>query len=115
MHIHTCIQECICQVSTLQLNTTIKKSDLSKSHGISVRLQKWCMIPISHTKGIFYFSATKFAFGVNPRDDDHRGMQLATDGERMTIASRISLHKHAYYSSGRGRHMRYWERSVAPP
>ena len=67
------------------------------SDKFSVRLQKWCMIPISHTNEIFCFSATKCAFGVNPRDADHRVLKLATEGDRITIASGIRLYKHAYY------------------
>ena len=69
--------------------TSSKKSNLSKTYGISVRLQEWCMIPISHDKEIFYFSAIKCAIGVNPRDADHRGMKLVTDGARMTVPTGI--------------------------
>ena len=83
-NIHVYIHEGICEVSTF-----INKSDLSKTHGVSVRLQEWCMIPISHDKEIFYFSAIKCAIGGNPRDSDHRGMKLATDGVRMTILTGI--------------------------
>ena len=54
---------------------------------------------------MFYFSATKHAFGVNPRDADHRDLELAPDAARTTIASGLRLHKHAYYWSGRGRHL----------
>ncbi len=72
----------------VEINTPITKSDLSKSHG----------------KDIFYFSATKRAFGVNPRDVVHRDRKLATDGARMMIASGFCLHK----QSGRGRHFRHY-------
>ena len=37
------------------------------------------------------------AFSVNPRDVDHRDLESATDGTRMTIALQLRLHKHAYY------------------
>ena len=53
------------------------------------------------------FSATKHAFGVNPRDADHRDLKLAPDGARMMIALGLCLHKHSYYQYGIGRHLMY--------
>ena len=49
---------------------------------------------------IFYFSATKHAFGVNPigfdvnpRDADYRDLKLASGGARTTIGSELLLPK----------------------
>ena len=52
---------------------------------------------------------------MNPGDSDHRDLKLEPDSARMMIASALRLHKHAYYLSGRGRHLRYRHRLVAPP
>ena len=43
------------------------------------------------------FFCNKNAVGVNPTDDDHMDLKLAPDDARMTIASGLRLHKHAYY------------------
>ena len=77
----------------------------AKSPGISGSPQKSLLIsrsPGNVTKPpgilaiwlVFYFSATKHSFGVNPGVADHRTMQLAPDGARMTITF---AKKHVYY------------------
>ena len=40
---------------------------------------------------------------MNLRDADHRDLKLVPGDARMTIASGLRLHKHAYYQFKRGR------------
>ena len=52
---------------------------------------------------------------MNPRDAVQTELKLEPDGSNITIALEIRLHKHAYYWSERGRHLRNKYRLVAPP
>ena len=50
---------------------------------------------IIHGRGIrliFYFSATRDAFGMNPRYADHRALKLEPDGGGITNASGKHTH-----------------------
>ena len=108
---HPAIECCLSPGSFIASSSTPIQwivSKPAKSHGISVSLQKSCVISRSHgnvTKShgiwlIFYFSAKKSCFWCESerflmriRDADHRDLKLASGGARTRIASELRLHK----------------------